>query len=85
MRPDWNPSKSAELKKRRGMSFEEIEKCRPVKVLAHPKRANQKILLVERDGYIWEVPFVETSEGIFYKTLYRSRKYTRAWKRGELR
>ena len=80
----WNPSKNEELKKKRGVSFEEILSARLVSVQEHPSRTHQNIMLFELDGYIWVVPYVQQGEKIFLKTLFPSRKYTRKWKEGEL-
>ena len=79
----WEALKSERLKKTRGVSFEEIIAATMVGVQAHPTRVNQKIMLFDYKGYIWLVPFVETDEEIFLKTLYPSRQYTnRHRKRG---
>lgn len=80
----WNLLKSERLKRARGASFEEIVQARLVAVKEHPTRAHQQIMLFERQGYIWVVPFVVQGEEIFLKTLYPSRKYTQLYRRGEL-
>jgi hypothetical protein len=77
----WNLLKSERLKRTRGASFEEIIKGRLLDVMSHPKKEKQQIMLFEYKGYIWVVPFIETSEEIFLKTLYPSRKYTKMYKR----
>ena len=48
-------------------------------------RPHQKLMLFERRGYIWVVPYVRTKDKIFLKTLFPSRAYTKKWIRGELR
>ena len=80
----WNKLKNERLKKIRGVSFEEVLRFRFIGVQEHPKRENQSILVFERNGYIWLVPFVPDGEGIFLKTLFQSRKHTRLYKKGEL-
>jgi hypothetical protein len=80
----WSRSKSDELKKTRGVSFEEIILMRLVTIREHPKRLNQDMLMFELRGYIWVVPCVEQGNDIFLKTLFPSRKYTKMWRRGEL-
>ena len=81
----WNLLKSERLKKTRGVSFEEILQSELVSVKEHPNRTDQKIMLFKHKRYIWVVPFVESSHTIFLKTLYPSRRYTRAYKRGEIK
>ena len=78
----WNQSKSERLKRTRGVSFEEILKEKWITNIPHPGRSGQRVLLFERQGYIWLVPYVEDPRGIFLKTLYPSRDYTRLYKKG---
>jgi hypothetical protein len=77
----WNPQKSEELKEHRGVSFEELLEGRFIEIRRNPGRPDQDLLLIEYQGYVWVVPFVETEEEIFLKTLYRSRKYTKIYRR----
>ena len=81
----WDLLKSGRLKQTRGASFEEIVQSKLLGVKRHPRKEHQSIMLFEHKGYIWVVPFVDTEHEIFLKTLYPSRKYTKASKRGELR
>lgn len=80
----WDVAKNTELKKNRGVSFEEIIQTSLVAVKEHPKRRHQSILLFEHCDYLWVVPYVEEKGGIFLKTLFPSRKYTKMWKEGKL-
>ena len=80
----WSREKSAELKRLRGLSFEEILQLTPIGFEAHPARSNQILLYLEVDAYVWVMPCVIEENGIFLKTLYPSRKHTRRWRRGEL-
>lgn len=80
----WDAAKSERLKRERGVSFGEIIHAELVGVLKHSTRANQNILLFRHKGYIWVVPYVSRAGGIFLKTLFPSRKYTRMLERGEL-
>jgi len=80
----WNLLKSERLKRTRGVSFEEILQARLVAIQKHHKRESQKVMLFEHKEYIWVVPFVESEDEIFLKTLYPSRMYTRIYRRGEL-
>lgn len=45
----------------------------------HPVRPNQKIYIVEMDGYAVIVPFVEDSRKIFLKTAFPSRNFTKKY------
>ena len=80
----WNLLKSERLRRTRGASFEDIVQAKLVAVKRHPHKVHQHIILFEYRGYIWVVPYVETEEGIFLKTLYPSRKYTALYRRGRL-
>lgn len=80
----WALSKSQELKRKRGVSFEEIIRAKLVAVREHPNRSHQSIMLFEHKDYIWVVPYVVWGEEIFLKTLFPSRQYTKKWKKGEL-
>jgi hypothetical protein len=77
----WDHLKSERLKRTRGVSFEEILNAELIAVKHHPKREHQNIMLFKYKGYIWIVPYVEEKEYIFLKTLYPSRKYTKAYKK----
>ena len=49
---------------------------------AHPNAAkypNQKILYVNYQGYAYMVPYVETDEEVFLKTIIPSRKATKQY------
>ena len=80
----WSELKDARLKRTRGASFAEIIKSKLIATKGHPSRPEQQLLLFERQGYIWVVPYVEAGETIFLKTLYKSRKYTRQYRQGRL-
>lgn len=79
----WNLLKSERLKRTRGVSFEEIIQSKLIAVKKHPKKTHQDLMLFEHKGYIWVVPYVETEQDIFLKTLYPSRSYTKLYRRGE--
>ncbi|MAS11029.1 BrnT family toxin [Salinisphaera sp.] len=83
---DWDPEKNAWLIKVRGVSFERVvfrvEHGGLLDIVAHPNRSrypNQKILIVEMDAYAWLVPFVESADHYFLKTIIPSRKATRKY------
>ncbi|MDO8602700.1 MAG: toxin [Candidatus Omnitrophota bacterium] len=81
----WSQLKSERLKRIRGVSFEEIISSQLIAVKSHPKRSDQNIMLFNLKGYIWIVPYVEEKDYIFLKTLYPSRKFTKLYKKGELK
>jgi len=77
----WSPTKSARLKRVRGVSFEEIIQGDLVDIRSHPQRENQSIFVYEYNGYIWAVPFVVDDERIFLKTIYPSRKFFKLYRK----
>ena len=86
----WNSEKNEILARERGITFEEIvqkiEAGARVIETEHPnpiKYPNQKILIVDVDGYAYLVPFVVDSEGLFLKTIIPSRKATRKYLGGK--
>ncbi|MCI5115855.1 MAG: DUF4258 domain-containing protein [Candidatus Electrothrix sp. AW2] len=86
----WSNRKNAQLKAERGISFEQIvlhiERGDVLDVFAHPnkeKYPNQQVIVVEMNGYAYLVPFVESAEGRFLKTIIPSRKATRNYLRGD--
>ncbi len=81
----WNLLKSQRLKKTRGASFEEVIQSKLIAVKRHPKREHQDIMLFEYQGYVWVVPYVGSSLVFFLKTLYPSRRYTKMYRKGQLR
>ena len=85
MRIRWDPLKNEWLRRARGVSFEALVSATLVTTIEHPKRQDQRYLLCEIDGYIWVVPYVSDGDGIFLKTAFPSRVYTKKWIRGELR
>lgn len=82
MKYDWDPEKNKWLSENRDISFEEIicliENGSLRAILKHPKKLNQEIFVVEREGYAYNVPFVENEEGTYFlKTIYPSRASTK--------
>jgi hypothetical protein len=80
---EWNALKSANLKRIRDISFEEIIKEELVGVLRHPTKLNQWILVFKHKNYCWAVPSVLDGEKIFLKTIYPSRKMTKRYLKKE--
>ncbi len=79
----WNREKNELLKAERGISFEQvvmhIESGDLLDVYEHPNQERypgQQILVVRMGVYAYVVPFVESSDGRFLKTVIPSRKAT---------
>ncbi len=80
----WNNQKNELLKAERGISFEEIvlniQLGNELDVYEHPNQERylgQKISAVLVENYVYLVPFVESEEEIFLKTIIPSRKATK--------
>ena len=86
----WNLQKNEKLKIERGISFEQIvmhiEKGDVLDLVAHPnqkKYPGQHIIVVEINEHAYLVPFIESSEGKFLKTIIPSRKATKDYLGGK--
>ena len=82
----WNPEKNLELKRERDVSFEEIlsavEQGGLLLTVEHPNKKRypiQRIWVVSLRGYAHMVPFVETEDEVFLKTIMPSRKATKQY------
>lgn len=82
----WNEEKNQLLQLQRNISFEQvlekIEKDEIIDRYVHPnieKYPNQQIFVIEMGEYIWYVPFVETEDEIFLKSIIPSRKLNTAY------
>ncbi|MBL3529703.1 MAG: BrnT family toxin [gamma proteobacterium endosymbiont of Lamellibrachia anaximandri] len=83
---DWNREKNEILKNDRGISFEEIvfhiESGDELDVYPHPNQErypNQLISVVAVNNYAYLVPYVESEDGIFLKTIIPSRRATKRY------
>jgi len=83
---DWHDEKNEQLKRERGISFEEIvlaiENGSTLDTINHPNKKrypNQSILVVNISMYAYLVPFVEDEEKVFLKTIIPSRKATKKY------
>jgi uncharacterized DUF497 family protein len=83
---NWDPEKNQQLIDQRGISFEDVIFCIQnnglLDDLKHPnaqKYPNQRIFIVNIDGYAHLVPYVESKAEIFLKTVIPSRKATRQY------
>ena len=86
----WNAEKNAKLQQERGVSFEALvaalEAGGLLANLPHPNQqtySHQRILVVNVDGYAYEVPCIPTVEGFFLVTAFPSRRATQRYLRGE--
>lgn len=82
----WNPEKNEQLKQEHGISFEDvvfhIEAGDEVDLFEHPNQRRypgQKISVVLIEGYAYLVPFIESADEIFLKTIIPSRKATKQY------
>jgi len=84
----WDEQKNEWLKRNRGLRFEQIavllEQGKVLEIMDHPdkkKYPNQKMAVVEIDGYACLVPYVDDEDGVFLKTIIPSRKATKNYLR----
>ena len=82
----WSAEKNERLRRERGISFEEvvfhIERGDVLDLLEHPNQKRypgQRIFVVAVDQYVYLVPFVESEDEVFLKTIIPSRKATRQY------
>lgn len=82
----WDTEKNEKLKSERGVTFEKvvlyIENGWLLDIINHPNHreySGQKIFIVNIDNYAYLVPFVESENEIFLKTIIPSRKMTKKY------
>lgn len=87
---DWDNEKNEQLKRERGISFEQIVflilNDYILDILEHPnkmKYSGQKLYVINVDDYAYVVPFEDRKEVRFLKTIFPSRKFTQKYLRGE--
>ena len=80
----WSSEKNVQLIRERGIFFEEIvvniHQGNEVDVLEHPNQRRypgQKISVVIVEDYVFLVPYIETDDELFLKTIIPSRKATK--------
>ena len=80
----WNEIKNEQLKRLRGISFEDIvlalEAGGLLEIVDHPNPKRypaQKVFVIALAEYVYLVPHIEESEYVFLKTIIPSRKATR--------
>jgi uncharacterized DUF497 family protein len=82
----WDNDKNEWLSNERGISFERIifliENNGLLDVIQHPNREkypHQRMFIVDIDQYAYLVPFAESEDKIFLKTIIPSRKATKQY------
>jgi hypothetical protein len=82
----WNPEKNKLLQKERDVSFEDVVFHMMaggiLDTFEHPDRERypgQQIHVIEIEGYAYLVPFVESDDEVFLKTIIPSRKATKTY------
>lgn len=80
----WNVDKNRQLQAERGVSFEQalnaIQNSQLLDIIQPPnsdKYPHQRIFILEMNQYVYLIPFVETDDEIFLKTIIPSRKLKR--------
>lgn len=81
---DWDPEKNKKLIKERGISFEIclvcIEQGNVLDIIKNKTPyQHQSVYVIEIEGYVYYVPFVEDAEKIFLKTIIPNRKATKKY------
>jgi uncharacterized DUF497 family protein len=87
----WNVDKNERLKRIRGISFEEvvfhIERGDLLDIVQHlnqERYQGQRLFIVRIKDYAYLIPFIETDEEIFLKTIIPSRRATKRYLHGDL-
>lgn len=91
MKPyDWNDEKNEWLRQVRGIRFEDVvfhlAHGGLLDTIEHPNQrqySGQRIFIVNVEGYACLVPFVESEESFFLKTIIPSRKMTKLYLGGD--
>ena len=86
----WDIAKNNRLKEERNISYEDvvfsIEQGKILDIIQHPNKERypeQNMLIVEINNYAYLVPFIESSNEIFLKTVIPSRKATKKYLRNK--
>ncbi|MCB1934302.1 MAG: BrnT family toxin [Nitrosomonas sp.] len=87
MKPiSWNTDKNASLKAERGVSFEDvvfhIMAGDILDTVDHPNQKRypgQQVHVIAIEEYVYLVPFVESDEEVFLKTIIPSRKAKKSY------
>ena len=86
----WNSEKNEQLINERGVSFEavvfHIERGDLLDIVEHPNRERyrgQRMFVIDINDYAFLVPFVESEEEVFLKTIIPSREATKKYLQGK--
>ena len=90
MKPiSWNADKNALLRAERGISFEDvvfhIMAGDILDTVDHPNQKRypgQQVHVIAIEEYVYLIPFVESDEEVFLKTIIPSRKATKSYLSG---
>ena len=84
---DWNEEKNKQLKKERGIGFEDFvqafESDGVIDVIEHhniDKYPNQTLFIARINDYVHYIPFVKDNEKYFLKNIIPSRKLNKLYK-----
>lgn len=86
---NWNNEKNEWLKQNRGIGFEDviflISEGSLIEIVGNPnkKYPNQHLFVLQYLDYIYLIPFVESKNEIFLKTIIPSRKATKKYLGGK--
>lgn len=87
---NWDTEKNQKLADERDISYEDvvvyIQQGEILDIVEHPnqvKYPNQHIFVLNIDHYIYLVPYVESCDEIFLKTIIPSRKATKMYLGGQ--
>ena len=83
---DWDSEKNQQLIEERDISFEEVifhlQSDGLLDDIVHPNQesySHQRMFIVAIEGYAYLVPYVESKEALFLKTVIPSRKATKLY------
>ena len=86
----WDSDKNALLFKDRGVCFEDVlfalDQGALLDVMEHPNQAKypgQRMMIIQIAQYAYLVPYIETDEYLFLKTIIPSRKATKTYLGGK--
>lgn len=82
----WNPEKNKRLQQERDVSFEDVIYHMMagdiLDTFDHPNQERypgQQIHVIDIEGYAYLVPFIESEDEVFLKTVIPSRKATKTY------
>lgn len=86
---EWDNKKNVQLKEERRVSFEDIvfyiDRGDVLDIIPHPqqsKYSGQRMFIINIENYAYLVPFIESEDKIFLKTIIPSRKATKKYLKG---